>query len=68
MQGHLTAQALSSNMGIGSAPQLSGERISRIAVHPHLQGKGFGSALIQKVIGTSKADYLSTCFGATESL
>jgi len=68
LQGHLVAQALSSNIGIESAPQLSGERISRIAVHPCLQNKGLGSHLIQQLIEKSPADYLSTCYGATESL
>jgi len=68
LHGHLVAQALSSNIGIESAPQLSGERISRIAVHPHLQDKGLGSFLIQKLIERSSTDYLSTCYGATESL
>ncbi|MEH6457731.1 MAG: GNAT family N-acetyltransferase [Cocleimonas sp.] len=68
LQGHLVAQALSSNIGIKSAPQLSGERISRIAVHPSLQGKGLGSYLIQQLIDKSTTDYLSTCYGATEPL
>lgn len=68
IQGHLVAQSLSSNLGIESAPQLSGERISRIAVHPALQGKGLGSFLIQELIANTNADYLSTCYGATETL
>ena len=68
LQGHLVAQALSSNIGIESAPHLSGERISRIAVHPSLQSKGLGSYLIQQLIDRSSADYLSTCYGATEFL
>ena len=68
LQGHLVAQALSSNIGIESAPQLLGERFSRIAVHPNLQDKGFGSYLVQQLIESSSADYLSTCYGATEPL
>lgn len=68
LQGHLVAQALASNIGIESASELSGERISRIAVHPQLQGNGLGSFLVQKLIKKSKADYLSTSYGATESL
>lgn len=68
LQGHLVAQALSSNNGIEFAPQLKGERISRIAVHPQLQGKGFGSLLIKNIIDRSKSDYLSTCYGATQPL
>lgn len=68
LQGHLVAQALSSNIGIEIAPQLSGERISRIAVHPHLQDKGLGSYLIQKLLKNSYSDYFSTSYGATEPL
>ena len=68
LQGHLVAQALSSNVGIEYAPQLSGERVSRIAVHPQLQGKGFGSQLIKNIIDQSNSDYISTCYGATQTL
>lgn len=68
LKGHLVAQSLSSNVGIEYAPKLSGERISRIAVHPLLQGQGLGSTLIQNLIDKSKADYLSTSFGATDLL
>ncbi len=68
LQGHLIAQSLSSNIGIEAAIELSGERISRITVHPQLQTKGFGTHLINKVFENSNADYLSTCYGATEPL
>ncbi|MGK0273486.1 MAG: tRNA(Met) cytidine acetyltransferase [Cocleimonas sp.] len=68
LQGHLVAQALSSNIGIESAIELSGERISRIAVHPNLQYQGLGTYLLQKLIEKSSADYLSTSYGATEPL
>jgi len=68
LKGHLIAQSLSSNVGIKNAPTLSGERISRIAVHPLLQGQGFGSSLINNLVHNSTADYLSTCFGATPPL
>ena len=68
LQGHLVAQALSSNIGIESAPLLSGKRISRIAVHSSLQGRGLGSFLLEKLKEISTIDYLSTCYGATELL
>ena len=68
LQGHLVAQALSSNIGIESAIELSGERISRIAVHPNLQDQGLGTYLLQQLIKKSSADYLSTSYGATEPL
>jgi len=68
LQGHLVAQALSSNIGIESAICLSGERISRVAVHPKLQKKGLGAELINHIFERSTADYLSTCYGATDPL
>ena len=68
LQGHLVAQALSSSIGIKDAPKLSGERISRIAVHPQLQNHGLGSFMLNSLFERSDADYLSTCYGATEPL
>ena len=68
LQGHLVAQSLAANAGIENAPCLHGERIIRIAVHPKLQQQGFGSALLNSLIQKSKADYLSTSFGATTEL
>lgn len=68
LQGHLVAQSLAANAGIENAPCLHGERIIRIAVHPEFQQKGFGSALLNSLIQKSKADYLSTSFGATTEL
>jgi len=68
IKGHLVAQALSANTGSEFAPCLIGERISRIAVHPQLQNKGFGSYLLKTLCDSSKADYISTTFGATAEL
>jgi len=68
LKGHLVAQALSSNIGIESAIELTGERISRIAVHPQLQSKGFGTHLIQLLFDNQNCDYLSTSYAATEPL
>lgn len=68
LQGHLVAQSLAANAGIETAPCLHGERVIRIAVHPNLQQQGFGSALLNSLVQNSKADYLSTSFGATEEL
>ncbi|GAA0418354.1 GNAT family N-acetyltransferase [Cocleimonas flava] len=68
IQGHLVAQSLSVNAGVESAIQLSGDRISRIAVHPELQGRGIGSYLLDKLLESSTADYVSTSFGATTQL
>ena len=68
LQGHLVAQSLAANVGIEKAPCLHGERIIRIAVHPDFQLQGFGSALLKSLIQRSKADYLSTSFGASTEL
>ncbi len=68
LKGHLVAQSLAANAGIENAPCLHGERIIRIAVHPKLQRQGFGTALLKSLIENSKADYLSTSFGATTGL
>ena len=65
LKGHLVAQSLAANVGIEEAPTLYGERISRIAVHPDLQRRGFGSLMLKKLIEKSRADYLSSSFGAT---
>ncbi len=68
LQGHLVAQSLAANVGIEKAPCLHGERIIRIAVHPDFQQQGFGSALLKSLTKKSKADYLSTSFGASIEL
>ncbi|MEE9327647.1 MAG: GNAT family N-acetyltransferase [Cocleimonas sp.] len=68
INGHLVAQALAANVGVANAPMLQGERISRIAVHPILQQQGFGTLLLKSLNKISKADYLSSSFGATDLL
>ncbi len=68
LKGHLVAQSLAANAGIENAPCLQGERIIRIAVHPALQQQGFGTTLLESIIKNSKADYLSSSFGATTEL
>ena len=68
IKGHLVAQALAANMGIENAPSLKGQRITRIAVHPALQDQGLGSHLLKTVAAEAQGDYLSTSFGATQTL
>ncbi len=68
IKGHLVAQSLSVNVGVETAAQLSGDRISRIAVHPELQRRGIGSLFLKKLVEASSADYVSTSFGATTQL
>ncbi len=68
IKGHLVAQALAANAGSEFAPCLMGERVSRIAVHPQLQNKGFGSYLLTSVCNRSKAEYVSTSYGVSLEL
>ncbi len=68
IKGHLVAQSLSVNAGIETATQLSGDRISRIAIHPELQRQGIGTFFLKKLVEASAADYVSTSFGATTQL
>ncbi|HIQ15948.1 MAG TPA: tRNA(Met) cytidine acetyltransferase, partial [Leucothrix sp.] len=72
IKGHLVAQALAANVGLPEAPCLHGQRILRIAVHPSLQQQGFGTHLLKCLNRQrnkeNQLDYLSTSFGATNSL
>lgn len=70
-RGHLAPQSLAFHCGMHNAPQLVTERIMRIAVHPAVQQRGIGSALIDHITARSRnnsIDYLSTSFGATREL
>lgn len=67
-KGNLVAQGLAANAGIENAPCLIGDRVVRIAVHPDLQGNGFGTALLKFINNKSDADYVSSSFGATPEL
>ncbi len=69
--GHLLPETLAAHAGLPEAPTLHCERVLRIAVHPRLQGRGIGSALIRHLaahIATEPRDYLGASFGATEDL
>ncbi len=69
--GHLLPEVLSAHLGLISAPELRAARIMRLAVHPALQRRGFGSWLMRKIttdIATQGYDYLGTSFGATPEL
>lgn len=69
--GHLLPETLAAHAGIDWAPTLACERILRIAVHPRLQGRGIGSALVRHLerrLRKEDCDYLGTAFGATPAL
>ncbi|HEY0720666.1 MAG TPA: GNAT family N-acetyltransferase, partial [Gammaproteobacteria bacterium] len=70
-RGHLAPQSLAFHCGVPDAPQLVTERIMRIAIHPAVQRRGIGSALLTQVMACARQehiDYLSTSFGATTEL
>lgn len=69
--GHLLAEALAAHLGLDQAPQLKCARVIRIAVHPDVQQRGIGTALLQGMIEDSvkqDLDYFGSSFGATREL
>lgn len=69
VRGHLIPQTLAAHLGLEKAPGLRGLRVIRIAVHPVLQGRGFGTLML-KYIATHvhNRDFVGSCFGATTDL
>ena len=70
-QGHLLPQTLIAHVGIKAAASLRYRRIIRIAVHPQLQRRGIGRALMDKIGSDATAeqiDLLGTSYGATAGL
>lgn len=68
--GHLIAISLANHLGLKAAAQQRSLRVMRIAVHPQYQSLGVGQAmlaLLEQQLGP-QVDFLSTSFGATESL
>ncbi len=70
-RGHLMAQSLAAHVGLPAAPQLTGLRVVRIAVHQAAQRRRLGSNLLQAVRDHAArwgCDYLGTSFGLTDDL
>jgi len=70
-RGHLIPQSLALHSGFAAAPQLSGERIMRIAVHPAAQQRGLGTRLVQAILEQAQddgLDFVGSSFGATAEL
>ncbi len=67
VQGHLMAQSLATHAGLVEAPTLRYLRIMRIAVHPLVQGRGLGSALIKEICA-SVTDDICDCLGVSFGL
>lgn len=69
--GHLLAQTLTFHAGCEDAATLRYARVMRIAIHPQLQGQGFGSYLLAEVVKQEEqqdADAIGTSFGSTPEL
>lgn len=70
-RGHLIPQSLAAHVGLQDAAGLRCARIMRIAVHPALQGRGLGSALLCHLRGEARRQgfqLLGASFGATPDL
>ncbi|GAB4293544.1 MAG: GNAT family N-acetyltransferase [Thiohalomonadaceae bacterium] len=70
-RGHLIPQSLALHSGFAAAPQLSGERIMRIAVHPAAQQRGLGTRLVQAIVAQAQGDgldFVGSSFAATAEL
>lgn len=70
-RGHLLPQTLVAQEGVKKAASLKAGRVIRIAVHPHLHGKGLGSQLLQSVETYAKAqcwDYLGSSYAVNANL
>ncbi|HAV6898331.1 TPA: GNAT family N-acetyltransferase [Vibrio vulnificus] len=68
--GHLIAISLANHLGLKAAAQQRSLRVMRIAVHPQYQSLGVGQAMLAQLEQQLdlQVDFLSTSFGATESL
>lgn len=67
LKGQLLPQILAQQAGMASMAQARMLRVQRIAVHPHLQGQGLGSLLLQHVQRWGRqqqATYLGSSFAA----
>ena len=70
-RGHLLPQTLVAQEGVKKAAPLKAGRVIRIAVHPHLHGKGLGSQLLQSVEAYSREqgwDYIGSSFAVNAAL
>jgi tRNA(Met) cytidine acetyltransferase len=71
LRGHLIPQSLALHAQLEAGVQLRGARVMRVAVHPALQGHGFGSRLIGHIreqMHQNGLDWFGVSFGATVEL
>lgn len=70
-RGHLLPQSLAVQAGVVTGARLHAIRIMRIAVHPALQGKGIGTAMMNALAARASEegfDAIGANFGATPAL
>ncbi|MEH0689278.1 tRNA(Met) cytidine acetyltransferase [Vibrio cholerae] len=67
-KGQLVPSTLANQFGIEQAAQQKSVRVMRIAVHPDLQRRGVGLAVLAQLEESVECDFLSTSFGATADL
>ena len=71
LKGHLLPQSLLAHVGITTAGALNYQRITRIAVHPAIQQRGIGDALLQQihvVAVKNSVDIVGASFGVSSEL
>jgi tRNA(Met) cytidine acetyltransferase len=71
LKGQLLPQSLLAHVGISSAGSLSYQRIIRIAVHPAIQQRGIGHALLNNIVSQVKPsdiDIVGTSFAVSVDL
>jgi tRNA(Met) cytidine acetyltransferase len=71
LKGHLLPQSLLAHVGITTAGSINYQRIIRIAVHPAVQHRGLGTALLQQIVREaekSDTDLIGTSFSANKGL
>ena len=69
--GHLVPQTLSFHAQLAGAAELVCERIMRIAIHPAIQGQGWGQQLVQQVFqyaALQATDYLAVSYALSPEL
>ncbi len=69
--GHLLPETLAIHLGLADAPLLNAARVIRIAVHPAIQGQGFGSQLLAHIEADARRngfDFMGASFGANARL
>lgn len=68
--GHILAQTLTFHAGMEKAACYQYARIMRIAIHPELQSRGYGSGLLQQVMQreSARVDLVGVSFSADKRL